>query len=381
MKSLYAKEFLKFKLEFDRNYKKRRFREIRMPEMKKGLVSVVLPVYNGERYLKDAVLSVKAQQYENWELLIVDDGSRDRSADIARSYAESDGRIRLLIREHKRLPAALNAGFAAAKGEFYTWTSADNLMAADCLKRQVECLFRHRDVDMTYGNMRLLDENGRVLRGRGWYEIPPLSGNVCLPKNTWELNTYANNTIGAAFLYRASIAAVVGDYREEWFTMEDYDYFMRINEAGKIAHLSTKKPVYFYRMHGDSLTAKDDELGITARRPKLMAMDEERRKQLIRPICYDVRGVDRHHVMKCIDKSDDAATVCGVAFDTDELPDGKVKVYIADRCRQLPKGFDMYLSFSEDSGCPWSDDPEVLASFLDVYCRINCVKQENTAGI
>lgn len=373
-KSAYAKEFLQFKQAFDRCYRRRRFREIQIPGMRKGLVSVVLPVYNGERYLEEAIRSVIGQGYTDWELLVVDDGSEDRSPEIAEKYAQKDQRIRVLAMEHKKLPAALNAGFAQAKGEYYTWTSADNRMEPDCLEQQVRFLRRHPKADMTYGNMRLLDENGQILRGKGWYEIPPLSGNVRLPKTTEELNTYANNTIGAAFLYRARIAALAGGYQEQWFTMEDYDYFMRINSIGTICHIPEKKPVYLYRMHKDSLTAQDESLGITARRPQLMALDKRRRAQLIQPVCYHQKGVDRRGVLGYIGKGKSDAVACGVSFDTDELPEGEVKVYIADQSRTLPKGFDLYLSFTEETGCLYAEEPEVIAHFMDVYCRGNCEK-------
>ena len=69
-KSAYAKEFLQFKQAFDRCYRRRRFREIQIPGMRKGLVSVVLPVYNGERYLEEAIRSVIGQRYTDWELLV-----------------------------------------------------------------------------------------------------------------------------------------------------------------------------------------------------------------------------------------------------------------------------------------------------------------------
>lgn len=374
-KSAYAKEFLDFRRAFDRCYRRRLYREIRLPRMAAGRISVVLPVYNGARYLDEAIQSVLAQSYTRWELLIVDDGSTDESFAIAKDYANRDGRIHLIRSAHQKLPGALNTGFAEAIGEFYTWTSADNRMAPDCLEKLVRYLLRHPKTDMVYGNMQLLDADGRILRGQGWYEIPPLSGNVCLPKNTLELNTYANNTIGAAFLYRAQAAAAVGAYAPKWFTMEDYDFFMRMNAVGRIEHLPEKKPLYFYRMHEEALTAKDAELGITARRPQLMELDKQRRGQLVRPLFYHLVGEDRRDLMRFVPSRDASPVACGIAFDSAVLPEGEIKVYIADQAQELPSGFDLYLSYSEKAGCPWSSEPEVLGQFLDVYCRGNCTNK------
>ena len=200
----------------------------------KGLISVVLPVYNCEKYLEESVLSVLSQTYTNLELIIVDDGSEDESGKIADSFLGKDERVSVIHQKNMKLPAALNNGFAAARGEFLTWTSADNRMLPVCLEILADELTRDRRCDMVFGNMRLIDDNGDILKGKGWYENPPLSGNVILPDSTENLNTYANNTIGAAFLYRAGAAAVLNGYSEYKFMLEDYDYFMKMNSLFSI---------------------------------------------------------------------------------------------------------------------------------------------------
>ena len=76
----------------------------------KGLVSVVLPVYNGEKYLDEAICSVLSQTYPNFELIIVDDGSTDKTGEIANSYRQSDSRIKIITQKNLKLPRALNNG-------------------------------------------------------------------------------------------------------------------------------------------------------------------------------------------------------------------------------------------------------------------------------
>ncbi len=242
------------------------------------LVSVVLPVYNCEKYLPDAITSVLEQTYKNFELIIVDDGSSDMSGKIADDFALVDDRIKVIHQSNMKLPSALNTGFKEAKGEFLTWTSADNIMLPGCIELLASELIKNRGYDMVYGNMRLIDENGELLRGKGWYEYPPLSGNVILPDSTSLLNIVANNTIGAAFMYRRGVFALIDGYSDYLFTLEDYDYFMRINALFTIKHILQKKPVYEYRMHKNSLTSHDEELSITASRPKLMELDKIRRE-------------------------------------------------------------------------------------------------------
>ncbi len=242
-----------------------------------GLVSVVLPVYNGGTILAKSIESVLSQSYKNFELIIVNDGSTDGSAQIIAKFAKKDKRIKVIEQENKKLPTALSVGFREAKGEFFTWTSADNVMLPDCLKILVDNLNRKPDTAMVYGNMRLIDRSGHIKRGHFWFEKPWFSGNVCLPKTTDSLNTYANNTIGAAFMYRRKAAFILEDYSKFKTNLEDYDYWMRLNSMLKIEHIDEDKPIYLYRIHGDSLTAHDKELGITKNRYKLMVLDDFRR--------------------------------------------------------------------------------------------------------
>lgn len=252
------------------------------PAGRPGLVSVVLPVWNGERYLDEAVRSVLAQTYKDFELIIVDDGSTDNSLGIAEKFAERDSRIKLICHsENRKLPSALNTGFDAASGEFYTWISHDNILLPEYLSKMVSELSEKKSAAMVYGNMSLIDSKGRALRGKGWYEIPPMSGRVMLPHSTSVLNDEANNTIGAAFVYRASAAKYIGEYSCRRFGIEDYDYWMRMNEVFEIAHTSFDEPLYLYRFHDLSLTARDAELKITEERPQLMAFDSERRRRIL----------------------------------------------------------------------------------------------------
>lgn len=255
-----------------------------------GLVSVVLPVYNGEKYLKEAIESVMAQTYRNLELIVVDDGSTDQSLAIAKEYEERDRRIYVVSQENQKLPRALNRGFSLARGEFYSWISCDNRYLPDFLEKMVEELNTHPKADMVFGNQYLIDGEGARITGHGWFEFPKNSGAVCFPPATPLLNTIANNTIGAAFLYRAGCDRVLGGYSPNLFLLEDYDYFMRMNSLFRIHHRKGE-PLYEYRFHKDSLTARDQELKITASRPRLMEFDGYRRRCYREPLETTVKGL------------------------------------------------------------------------------------------
>ncbi len=290
--NLYQYKFIRYKEERDNVYPLP-LSKVHVPQIL-DLVTVVLPVYNGGDILADSIQSVLDQTYENFELIIINDGSKDKTLEIAREFERSDSRIRVLTQENKKIPRTLSRGFSEAKGEFLTWTSADNVMDKDFLEKMVADIKSKPDVGMVVGNMRLIDAKGKRLRKHGWYEFPFGSGNVILPNNTCELNTYANNTIGAAFMYRKSAKEVLGCYSSYKHTLEDYDYWMRMNCLCGISHTDFQEPVYSYRWHDGSLTAKDKELGITKSRYKLMVLDDFRRDFYLTPLLWYVKSTDEY---------------------------------------------------------------------------------------
>ena len=290
--NLYQYKFLRYKEEREKRYPLD-LAKVHVP-MVKDLISVVLPVYNGGDILAESIDSVLRQTYTNFELIIINDGSKDNTLEIAEGFAKKDGRIRVLTQENKRIPRTLSRGFREAKGEFLTWTSADNVMDEDFLEKMVGDLKENPQTAMIWGNMRLINGKGKKYSNHGWLEYPIGSGNVIFPNNAYELNTYANNTIGAAFMYRKAAAEILGCYSSYKHTLEDYDYWMRMNSLLNLCHTAFMEPVYSYRWHDGSLTAKDKELGITANRYKLMVFDDFRRDFYLTPLIWYVKSDEKN---------------------------------------------------------------------------------------
>src|SRR5436309_14667644 len=113
----------------------------------KPLVSVVIPVYNGERYLADAIQSVLDQTYRNFEVIVVDDGSTDRSAEIAKRFGEA---VRYVYRTNGGVCKARNAGIAAARGAYIAFLDQDDLWLHDKLAAQVAYLDSHPEAGAVY---------------------------------------------------------------------------------------------------------------------------------------------------------------------------------------------------------------------------------------
>lgn len=242
-----------------------------------GLVSVVLPVYNGVSMLDYAIRSVLAQTYRPFELIIVDDGSTD-GADAVLARYSGRPEIRIVVQPNQRLPRALSHGFAHARGEFWTWTSADNLMGPRQLERLVGRLRADPGIAMTYADYRVIDDRGNPLGDRSWraHNRPaPATGEVRLPRATDRLNAIPDNFIGPCFLYRGWIGRLLGDYAEEQ-GIEDYDYWMRINALFSIRHLESAELLYWYRVHADALSTHLRDRPIVEKVDALMRTEADR---------------------------------------------------------------------------------------------------------
>ncbi len=260
--------------------------EINEPEIKgvcfgekKNKVSIVLPVYNQADLLEEAIKSVLAQTYQNFELIIVNDGSTDNIKPILDKYAECP-RILILTQENQKLPKALTNGFSYATGEFHTWTSADNIMLPQQLEEQVRFLQENLDADMVYCNYEAIDDRGVPLTGsdfRVHNQKVKGSSIIHLPGSTEKLNVVKDNFIGACFMYRATVSKVIGEYDPNSFGCEDYDYWMRINNLFKIRHLGKKDALYKYRVHDNTISAKAEIFDIHNKVEKLMEYETQRK--------------------------------------------------------------------------------------------------------
>lgn len=201
-------------------------------------VSIILPVYNGDQYLSEAIQSIQCQTVSDFELIVVDDCSTDSSLQIAQAFAENDARIIVLTnKSNSKLPFTLNVGHRVASAEFITWTSHDNVLHPDFL--EVHLAAFSADVDVTYGDYRIINSAGH---GVG-------VSTVSAPENL-----AVDNVIGASFMYRKSVYDAIGGYAVDKFLYEDYDFWVRAFLSGS-NFFRIEDIVYSYRVHDDSLSS------------------------------------------------------------------------------------------------------------------------------
>jgi glycosyltransferase involved in cell wall biosynthesis len=200
------------------------------PPPSAALVSVVMPVYNGERYLGEALASVRAQGHAAVEIVVVDDGSTDRSVAIAR---EAGPGVRLVPQPHGGLPTARSRGVQEARGAYVGFLDCDDVWTGDRLAVQLGILEGHPEVGIVLGHTR-----------RMWSASD--SGETRMTEAELALN------LGAA-LIRRSVFDAVGLFDEAISHSHDWDWFMRAREQG-IVLVVHDEVTSLYRRHGGNMT-------------------------------------------------------------------------------------------------------------------------------
>jgi len=206
--------------------------------MNKPLVSVVMVVCNVDRFLAESIESILGQTFTEFEFIIVDFGSTDKSKAIASDYAAKDGRIRLHGIPNCSLPEARNAGCSLAQGEYIAIMDADDVSLPDRLLWQVEFMEKHPEVGVLGGAVEWINAAGRPLRKMPHPLRDPEIQSVLLRYPAlWQ----------PSVLIRRVAFISAGGYRPAFVVAHDYDLWLRIAERFQIANL--EQVVLKYRIH------------------------------------------------------------------------------------------------------------------------------------
>ncbi len=223
---------------------------------KPPLISVTIAVFNAEKYLDEAIDSILTQTFTDFDVVIIDDGSTDRSPQILQQYAQKDPRIQLVLREHRGIARTRNDLTELARGEFIAVMDGDDIALPDRFQRQVDFLRQHPDVVCVGSTHDFIDEVGRFLFR---YE-PPLD-NSQIQEFALKGNTPINHP---SAMIRRSALIQVGGYVETMNTAGILDLWLRLGEVGALANL--KEPLLQYRQHQAAISESKQLLQIADRR-------------------------------------------------------------------------------------------------------------------
>ncbi|WP_265278280.1 glycosyltransferase [Nostoc sp. KVJ3] len=209
-------------------------------------VSIVITVYNRENYLAAAIKSVLAQTWSDLELLIWDDGSTDRSVEIASEYAQQDQRIRVIAAKHTGIAPAIHGAVAATTGDYIGWVDSDDILAPTALEQTISILNNHPLVGLVYTDYQLMDEQGN-LHGIGQRCQIPYSKERLL----------VDFMIFHFRLIRRTVYEQVGGIDPNFTYAEEYDLCLKLSEVTDFYHIP--QPLYYYRRHSGNLTNEQFE--------------------------------------------------------------------------------------------------------------------------
>jgi len=213
------------------------------------MISVLMPVYNAERYVVETVESILAQTFTDFEFIIIDDGSRDTSPVILKAYAARDQRIRFTARENKGVAPTRNDLLAQARGEFLAIIDADDVALPERFALQVAFLRAHPEILCVGGAQELIDDQGRLLT------------HLALPEDDETIQAlllagHCSICQSCAMIRREAVIQV-GGYDETTSSVEDLDLWLRLGEIGALANL--KETVVKYRLLTNSLSGQTPE--------------------------------------------------------------------------------------------------------------------------
>jgi glycosyltransferase involved in cell wall biosynthesis len=209
-------------------------------------VSVIMPVRNGAEWLAEAVASVRAQDFGDFEFLIVDDGSDDGTAAMLSGFAAADQRIRLLRQAPRGLVEALNNAIAKARAPYLARLDADDRARPDRLGKQLAFMQGHPEIGLVGTFAERIDAAGNVV-GR----LAPPTDPVRLARVLARTNPFIHSSV----MMRTALVRRLGGYRAAFRAAEDYDLWLRLAEAGGIANLADY--LTQYRWHESNLSRRD----------------------------------------------------------------------------------------------------------------------------
>ena len=229
-------------------------------------VSVLMPVFNTASYLREAVQSIQRQTFQNFELVIIDDGSNDGSPELLTQLAAIEPRISVLLRDNRGLISTRNELLRLARSNLVAWMDSDDISSPDRLQLQIAAFAADAQLVCLGGAAQRIDPEGHPLD----VEHHPTDHEDIL----------TGQLLGGAMRFpttmmRRDVALGVGGFREPFKIGEDLDLFLRLSEVGKMANLPSV--IYSYRQHASSTFAGLSAMWLSYRR-EILALATERKE-------------------------------------------------------------------------------------------------------
>lgn len=197
--------------------------------MKNPLISIVMVNYNYGEFIEEAIESVIAQTYENWELIIVDDGSTDSSPDIIRTFAQKEPRIRPVLQvQNRHICVATNLGLSLVRGDYIARLDSDDIWCVQKLEKQIKYMQEHREGELCFTKLDIIDEKGNIANES--HELLYQAYNSRKgSKKDWIRHFFfrGNTLIQSTLLMKKEVLDEIGNFNLAFVQGHDFDFFVR----------------------------------------------------------------------------------------------------------------------------------------------------------
>lgn len=254
-----------------------------------SLVTVYLVCFNYAKYVKQSIESVLSQTYQNFELIIIDDGSTDNSTEIINGYAKHP-KVRIIIQENKGLIATNNIAIRAANGKYVMRLDADDYLDESALLVLVNTIEKSDELALVFPDYYYTDKNGNVTGQERRHNFQETVTLLDQPAH------------GACTLIRRSCLIEVGGYSDEFNCQDGWDLWLKLTENYKVGNVNL--PLFYYRMHDENLTHDSERLLETRSRIYKKHVEQTKRPDLKILAVLPVRG-------KIIEKNSQALELLG----------------------------------------------------------------------
>jgi glycosyltransferase involved in cell wall biosynthesis len=211
-------------------------------------VSILMPAYNVAPYISHAVRSALAQTFTDFELIVVDDGSKDETAEIVKALAHEDRRMRLVQQANRGLAGARNTALRASRGDVFALLDSDDAWEPEFLQAQLAILDARPEVDIVTGNGWYLDGPRHGELARPYPDSRPDPVLASIIRDEWSVFIMS--------VMRRRVYTAIGPFDEAMRSNEDYDFWLRAALAG-FCFARNDRPLGHYRVRNDSLSASN----------------------------------------------------------------------------------------------------------------------------
>ena len=218
------------------------------------LISVIIPVYNGEKYLKETIESVIEQTEKNWEIIAINDGSKDRSLKILQMFEKTiPDRIRVFSVENGGVSRARNIGADLARGIYLAFLDQDDLWVPHKLEYQIALFLKDRSLGISFTNQSLIDEHGKMIEDRHLILDHRHRGYV------FEQLLFGDFIPISTVIISRDIFLKIGGFDPQFAIAEDFDFLLKVTRYYPIDYID--EPLVLYRQHKESgsFTRKDQQ--------------------------------------------------------------------------------------------------------------------------